>query len=181
MEVEINNECWPRTIIFNMRELPIWACSLDQLIYPKELSLNEDERDWFWRFPICVGKTHYDSSHKIIRIVNKAYSDLSSMPECALKIISKHLIKYAQPEAVFNSWLETLQTINELAKFCDECSWFSPIYIGEDIYYVNLAEEARRTLRVLDSMIEDIDESGGVSENVGPDKKDSNEIKESEE
>ena len=135
---------WPRPVIFNMKQLPKWACSLDHLMYPFMAELTDAQREWFWQFPICVGRIRMAPVRKIRTLCSACTTYLRSNRRRAMRHLMSNF--HPRPSAIraaeiLQSWIESLDVMIRLAKGSEPCWWFTPVVPEDGCCYLEAWSE----------------------------------------
>lgn len=143
-------------IIFESRLLPTYACALDQL--SREWAhMSEENADWFWRFPICVGKNKTSESKDVIRHCTVGFEVTDKYEVEALQEFVR-IFPDHDARAILSSLRDSLTTMAEIAQTRSECTWTSPLLPTDRTYFENESTTARRVLKALDEWRDESEE-----------------------
>jgi len=109
----------------------------------------EEDREWFWRFPICVGIAKKAASISVIEHCAAAYKCVTDERQAVLAYLAERFPEI-DSAAMLQDWLDTFTIMTDLAKNSDECSWFSPLTKEDSAYLEDPAKRAKQFLDFLD-------------------------------
>jgi hypothetical protein len=124
MDESVNPDSVLPRLFFQGIELPRGAyffdCVLDNKL-PEEYDTSENEADWWWRFPICVGRERRAASDDVIRYLVRMRKHLIALDSVIRKRFD--YLPNACSEILISELKDSVEIMYEESKKTRTCCW----------------------------------------------------------